>query len=379
MNRIIQIAEPYFDDAELDTIRKPILNKWVTQGKFVKEFENTFAKKHKVKYAVAVSNCTTALHLSLLALGVGPGDEVIVPAFSWVATANVVLYCGAKPVFVDIDLETFNVDTKKIAQKVNKKTKAIIVVHLFGLCADIDEVKKIAPKIKIVEDAACAVGAKYKGKFAGNLGEAGSFSFHPRKIITTGEGGMVTTNSKKVADVINILRNHGASISEEQRHNSNKPYLLSRYNHLGYNYRMTDLQGALGLTQMEKLDKLLADRQRWAEYYTSKLKKIFWLKTPSVPYGYQHSWQSFVCLIDKKRSPLNRNELAQYLLDKGISARPGTQAIHMLGYYKKKYNFKNKDFPNSFYAYENSIAIPLHNNMTKKDFDYIIQVLENIS
>lgn len=378
MNRIIQIAEPYFDEAELSIIRQPILNKWVTQGKYVQEFENIFAKKHKVKYAVAVSNCTTALHLSLLALGIGPGDEVIIPSFTWISTANVVLYCGGKPVFVDINLDSFNIDPQKIASKINKKTKAIIAVHLFGLCADIDAIKKIAPKIPIIEDAACAAGSKYKNKFAGSLGDGGCFSFHPRKIITTGEGGMVTTNNKKISKIINILRNHGAGLPEEKRHLSQKPYLLPDYDLLGYNYRMTDLQGALGVAQLKKLDRLITERQKWAEFYIEQLSKIPWLKTPRETRGYKHSWQSFVCLVDEKLSPLTRDKLCQYLLERGISTRPGTHAIHTLGFYKKKYNFKNKDFPNSYLAHKNSIALPLHNNMKKEDFDYIIKVVKDI-
>lgn len=376
MDRMIQIAQPYFDDEELQLVQEPILSKWVTQGKFVKEFENIFAKKHKVKYAVAVSNCTTALHLSLLALGVGPGDEVIVPSFSWIATANAVLYCGGTPVLVDIDLDTFNIDPKKIASKINKKTRAIIAVHLFGLCADIDAIKKVAPGIPIIEDGACAAGSKYKGKFAGSLGKAGCFSFHPRKTITTGEGGMVTTNSKKIARMVNILRNHGAVLAEEVRHSSRKPYLLSDFNELGYNYRMTDLQGALGVAQIKKLDKLIAERKKWARFYMKQLIAIPWLKTPQELGGFDHSWQAFVCLIGEKTSPLTRDEFAQYLWDKGISTRPGTHAIHTIGFYKKKYGFKNKDFPNSFNAHKNSIALPLHNNMSKADFNYIIEAIK---
>ena len=184
----------------------------LTQGPKVAEFEAAFAARHKAAYSLATTSCTTALHLILAALGIGPDDEVIVPAFTWVATANVVIYCGAKPVFVDVDRTTFNLDPSCLKKKLTSKTKAIIAVHLFGLCTDIDAIEKVAPGIPIIEDAACAAGARYQGRSAGILGRAAAFSFHPRKSITTGEGGMVTTNDGALADMVNILRNHGATV-----------------------------------------------------------------------------------------------------------------------------------------------------------------------
>ena len=240
--RNIAISLPATGEDEWQAVREPILSGWLTQGPKVAEFEKQFAKRHQVNHALAVTSCTTGLHLILAAMEIGPGDEVIVPAFTWVATANVVLHCGATPVFVDVCKKTFNMDPAQILKKVTKKTKAIIPVHLFGLCADIDDIKSIIPThIKIIEDAACAVGASYNGKWAGSLGDAASFSFHPRKSITTGEGGMVTTNNTKLAQHMNQMRNHGASISEEQRHKGQKPYVLPDFNLLGFNYRMTDL------------------------------------------------------------------------------------------------------------------------------------------
>ena len=246
-------------------MKAPLESGWVTQGPKVKAFEELFAEKHRVKNALAVTSCTTGLHLALAALEIGPGDEVIVPSFTWVATANVVLYCGAKPVLCDIDLTTFNLDPKAVKKKITPKTKAIIAVHLFGLCADMDAIKEAAPGIPIVEDAACASGAFYKDQPAGGLGDVACFSFHPRKSITTGEGGMVTTNNDQLAEQMNMLRNHGASISEEQRHHGPKPYILPDFNLLGFNYRMTDLQGAVGLVQLEKMEQFISERQRWAD------------------------------------------------------------------------------------------------------------------
>jgi len=255
--RIIPISLPSMGQEEWEALKEPIFSGWITQGPKVKEFEEMFAQLHGVKHALAVSNCTTALHLALVALGVEAGDEVIVPAFTWVSTANAVMYCNAIPVFIDIDPVTFNIDTKQLASKITSKTKAIIPVHLFGLSADVDEIKKIAPQLKIVEDGACAAGASKNGVFAGAQGDIGCFSFHPRKSVTTGEGGMLTTNDDALAEKLNMLRNHGASISEEQRHKGPKPYILPEFDMVGYNYRMTDLQGALGVVQLKKLNKFI--------------------------------------------------------------------------------------------------------------------------
>src|ERR1022692_2342896 len=216
--RFIPISLPSMGQEEWEATKEPIFSGWVTQGPKVAEFEKIFAARHKVKHAIAVSNCTTALHLALVALGIKPGDEVIVPAFTWVSTANAVLYCGATPVFIDVDTKTFNIDVSQLKNKITSKTKAVIPVHLFGLCANIDEIKRIAPQLKIVEDAACAAGAGIGDRPAGSLGDIGCFSFHPRKSVTTGEGGMLTTNNDELADKLNKLRNHGASVSEEQRH-----------------------------------------------------------------------------------------------------------------------------------------------------------------
>ncbi|MBI3500581.1 MAG: DegT/DnrJ/EryC1/StrS family aminotransferase [Bacteroidetes bacterium] len=377
MKRIIQIAQPSLGEEEWNALREPVFSGWVTQGPKVKEFEKLFAGRHQVKHALAVSNCTTALHLALLAAGIKKGDEVILPSFTWVATANAVLYCNATPVFCDIDLSTFNMDVKKIKKKISRRTKAIIPVHLFGLCADIDEIKKIAPHLLIIEDAACAAGAEYKGKPAGSLGTLGCFSFHPRKSITTGEGGMLTTNDDALAEKINSLRNHGASISEEQRHHGSKPYILPEFKMLGFNYRMTDLQGAVGAVQIKKLDDYIDERNKWANYYSSELKNIKWLKTPVVPKGYRHGWQSYVLLIDEKKSPMKRNEIMEELQQKGISTRPGTHAVHLLEFYAKKFNLKQKDFPSAYLADKFSMSIPLHNKMTEEDFIYVVKAIKS--
>ena len=275
--RIIPISLPVTGEDEWLSMKESITSGWLTSGPKVRTFELAFAKRHKVKHALAVTSATTALHLSLVALDIGPEDEIIVPAFTWVSTANVVLHQGAKVVFCDVDPKTFNIDHKKLKDKISSKTKAIMVVHLFGLCADMDAIKNISGKIPIIEDAACAAGSAYKGKPAGSLGLMGCFSFHPRKSITTGEGGMITTNDDVLAEKLSVLRNHGASVSEEERHNGLKPYILPDFNVCGYNYRMTDLQGAIGLVQLSKLDFFIAERKKWAAYYHRGLSSIEWL------------------------------------------------------------------------------------------------------
>lgn len=376
--RNIPIGLPSMGLEEWEATKEPILSGWITQGPKVKQFEQLFAERHQVKHALAVSNCTTALHLALIACGVGPGDEVIVPAFTWVSTANAIMYCGATPVFIDIDLTTYNIDVHQIEKVITPKTKAIIPVHLFGLCADIDFIRSKFPQLKIVEDGACAAGAALHGKPAGGLGDIGCFSFHPRKSVTTGEGGMLTTNNDELAAHMDKLRNHGASISEEQRHHGPKPYILAAFDMVGYNYRMTDIQGAIGVVQFSKLDQFIDERAAWADYYAEGLKNIPWLKTPVIPDGYKHGWQSYVTQIDESLAPMKRNDIMEVLQQQGISTRPGTHAVHMLDIYARTFGIQPQDFPNAFKADQYSMSIPMHNRMVKEDFDYIISALNSI-
>lgn len=379
MKKKISIAEPFIDNSEWESVKKPLSSGWLTQGKQVSEFEKVFSKIHRMEFSSATTSCTTALHLGLIAFGIRKGDEVIVPAFTWISTANVVEFCGAKPIFADVDPRTFNLDLNDVKKKITKKTKAVIAVHLFGLCCDIIKLKKILPtNVKILEDAACSTGSTYNGKFSGNIGDAAAFSFHPRKIITTGEGGILSTNSKQIFDKINTLRNMGASISDAQRHHGPTPYILPDFNILGYNYRMTDIQAAIGLVQLKKLSKIIIARKKIAKFYDDHLSKIEWLKLPKEPKNFSHTWQSYVTIIDPRKSPYPRNKIMEILEEKGVSTRPGTQALHMLDFYKKKYKFKDNDLPNSKFCYENSMAIPLHNKMKKKDILYVIKCIKEL-
>ena len=381
----IPITKPVFGPEEEEAVVAVLRSGWVVQGQKVAEFERKFSRFTQAPFSVASSNCTTALHISVAALGLKPGDEVIVPAFTWISTANVVEYMGARPVFCDIDLNTFNIDVTQIEALVTPRTVGIIPVHLFGLCADMTAIMDIARRhhLWVIEDAACAFGAWYYGQHAGTFGDTGCFSFHPRKSITTGEGGMITTAREDIDSLSRTLRDHGASRSDFARHENKVSFLLAEYNHLGYNFRMTDLQGALGVVQMDRAAGILAERTRIAANYDAQLANIGWLQTPRVPAGYVHGYQAYVCLFCSESPNLSnvdrlheqRNELMSRLEAQGIATRQGTHAPIALGYYAEKYRLRPKQFPNAYLADRLSLTLPVYTQMTEAEQAFILQSL----
>ena len=278
----VPIARTSLLEEEIQSVLAPLRSGWLVQGPRVREFEQKWSEFTGAKHSIAVTSCTTALHLALAALGFGPGDEAIVPAFTWIATANVVEHLGGKVVFCDIDLETFNLDIADAARRITSRTRAILPVHLFGLAADMKAVTRLAEQngLWVVEDAACGFGSRIHGRHVGTMADAGCFSFHPRKAITTGEGGMITANSDELAEKLRRLRDHGAALSDLQRHVGPRPYLLADHLDAGYNQRMTDLQAALGSAQMDRAAAIVAERQRLARVYDEAFAGLTWLRTP---------------------------------------------------------------------------------------------------
>jgi perosamine synthetase len=382
---MIPITKPVFGDEELRAVQLPLETGWVVQGPHVERFEQALAAYTGAPHAVATSSCTTALHVAVSALGLGPGDEVLVPAFTWISTANVVEYMGARPVFVDADLETFNLDPAAAAAAVTERTVGIVPVHLFGLSANMEPVLELARTrgLWVLEDAACSLGGRYRGAHTGTLGDAGCFSFHPRKSITTGEGGMITTAREDLDRLCRSLRDHGASRSDFERHGGEGAFMLSRYDLLGYNVRLTDIQGALGCAQMERLDWILGERRRAAAAYDERLSALDWLRAPVVPDDCEHGYQAYVGLFQPEPPSLanaaelheRRNRVMTTLEREGIATRQGTHAAALQGYYRARYGIVPEDFPNAYLADQLTLALPLYPQLTESDQDRVVEAL----
>ena len=353
-------CENFIGREEIESVLEPLRSGWLVQGPKVREFEDKWSNFTGAKHSIAVTSCTSGLHLSLAALDFGPTDEAIVPAFTWISTANVVEHLGGKVVFCDIDSSTFNMDISRLEALITPKTRAILPVHLFGLSVDMDSIQSIATqhKIKIVEDAACGFGSKFKNKHVGNFGDTGCFSFHPRKAITTGEGGMVTTNDTEIAERIRKFRDHGAEISDLQRHLGPKPYLLADHTEAGYNQRMTDIQASLGSAQMDRASEIVNERQKLAQTYDDELRNLEWLVTPYKNADYIHGYQSYPCMFQPEKITIKnvslinkiRNQWMDLLQENGISTRPATHAVHMLSFYKKKVSLISYRLPQCVYS-----------------------------
>lgn len=363
----IPLARPEITEEDIDNVSNVLKSGMLVQGKEVLQLEKSIASYVGSKEAIAVSNGTASLHLSLIALGVGPGDEVVVPAFSYIATANVVELVGAKPIFVDITLDTFNIDTSKIEKNISSRTKAIIPVHEFGLPCDITEIVAIAKKnnLFVIEDSACGLGSTEKTQFTGSFGNTGSFSFHPRKAITSGEGGIITTSDKVLATKIRTLRNHGVSIENQK----------VEFSEAGFNYRLTDIQASLLNSQFRRFSKQLEKKREIVNYYLNHIKNRL-VTLPETFHEKTHSWQTFHILIDKR---LNRDKVIDSLNKNGIGTNYGAQCIPYTKYYQNKYGINCKElFPKALCAYKHGLAIPLYESLQKEEIKYIVQEINNI-
>jgi perosamine synthetase len=369
---MIHLAKPYLGKEEAQAAYDTILTGWITQGPRVAEFEEKFATYVGSKYAVAVSNCTTALHLSMIVAGIKEGDEVICPSMSYIATANSIKYVGATPIFAEINPIDFNICPIDAEKKITSKTKAILIVHQIGMPADVDAFKVLCCKynLQLIEDAACAAGSTYKGKKIGSHSDLICFSFHPRKVITTGDGGMITTNNESYYNRLKLLRQHGMSINDRVRHES-KSVIFEDHIEVGYNYRMTDIQAAVGILQLAKLDWIVEERRKIAFYYLDKLKNIDWLLLPYENENCYTNYQSF-CVTLKDNAPISRNELMKKFLDLDIATRRGVMTIHRESAYNKNTLIK---LSISEKVHDSSIVLPLYIPMDLFDVDKVIDVL----
>ncbi|MCK4454160.1 DegT/DnrJ/EryC1/StrS family aminotransferase [Candidatus Parcubacteria bacterium] len=372
MNWKIPLAQPDITNLErkavLEVLKTPVLS----LGPKLEEFEKKIAKYTGVKYAVGVNSGTSALHLIIRALGIKKGDEVITTPFSFIASANCILFERAKPVFVDIDPLTLNIDPEKIEKKITKRAKAILAIDAFGHPANWAQLEKIAKKHKLflIEDSAEALGSEYKGKKCGSFGDAGVFAFYPNKQITTaGEGGVVLTNNKKIADLCRSMANQG-------RRNKDGKWL--EHIRLGYNYRMPEICATIGVTQMERLNKILEKRDKVAKMYNKKLKNFSEIKIPYITSNVKISWFVYVVQLQKKYSKKDRDKIIEKMARKGIQCSDYFQSIHLQPFYRKKFGYKPGDFAITESISQRTIALPFYNNLTEKEINYIVKTLKRI-
>jgi perosamine synthetase len=360
----IRLALPLVDADDLEEVRAVLATGYLAQGPKVAEFERAVAERVGARHAFATSSATTALHLSLVVLDIGPGDEVLVPDFTFPATANVVVQQGATPVLVDVDPGTFNIDPVDLARKVTPRSKAIMPVHAFGLSADMDAVADVARArgLAIVEDAACAIGTTYNGRACGTIGTLGCFSFHPRKVITTGEGGMITTDDDALAARIALLRSHGG-VRENGRF---------VFEAAGFNYRLSDIQAAVGVAQMRKLDRLIHDKRAKAARLSALLDRTEGVTLPREPAWRGHIFQSYVVRLHEG---VDRDAVIEGLNAMGIEATIGTYALHAQPFFQRAFGYRPGDLPHSYEAFRQSLALPLYPQLADSDLSRIARSL----
>lgn len=369
---MIPLSKPYLTDEDAQAVADCVKSGWILQGPKVEAFEQLLGDYIGTPHAVAISNCTTGLHMALKIMGIGPNDEVIVPSYSYIATTNCVIHAGATPVFVEIDPETFNIDPKDIESKITKKTKAIIVVDQIGLCADWDSILPIAKKHKllVLEDAACGLGSEYKGKKAGTFGDIAVFSFHPRKAITTAEGGLLVTTHKDWAHTARLMRAHGANISVAAR-NASKKVILEEFPLVGYNYRMSDIHAALGISQFKKMNTIMARRQEIAAIYNDAFNNHPIIIPPFVPNQYHHTFQTYQVRL--RGYSEKRTNIMQAMLDQDIVIRQGIPSAHVQPPYKNMY--PQLSLPVTELASAETICLPVFTTMTDQEVHTVIDAI----
>ena len=376
--KTIPFGLPSIDKEEINAVKRVIESKWIGSGPVTQDFENKFTKYKKSKYSLSVNSCTAGLHLSLIVLGVKHGDEVITTPLTFCSTINSILLVGAKPVLVDIDKKTFNFDENKIEEKITKKTKALIVVHYAGLPCNMYPILKIAKKhnLKIIEDCAHAIESKYYKKNVGNFGETGCHSFYATKNLTTGEGGMITTNSKKLSARLNIMRLHGISKDAWKRYLPENTKGKGKFEHydvkeIGHKYNMTDLSAAMGLVQLKKLEKNWKLRKKIYEYYSKKLKHLPVLLQKIDSYKVKHAYHLFTLVIDNKKTKRTRDKLIAFLKKEKITTGVNYRSVTDMTLYKKILGWNEKTCKNSNYVGRNTISLPIYPTLKKNEMKYI--------